>query len=109
VVEDSEKISRNKTCYDPFPPDSINFGAEQREQTGVEKKYEQEQRVDVEAAARILEEKLERFGVHGTVAAIKQGPAVTLFEYQPAIDTKLSKIVSLEDDLALALQFTKKK
>ena len=54
--------------------------------------------------ARILEEKLERFGVSGQVVSIKRGPVVTLFEYAPAIDTKISKILSLEDDLALALQ-----
>jgi S-DNA-T family DNA segregation ATPase FtsK/SpoIIIE len=62
--------------------------------------------LDKELAERadILEEKLERFGISGTVSAIKQGPVVTLFEYKPAIDSKISKIVALEDDLALALQ-----
>ena len=57
-----------------------------------------------EVNARILQEKLERFGVFGTVVSIKRGPVVTLYEYQPHIDTKLSKIIALEDDLALALQ-----
>lgn len=59
---------------------------------------------ELEARAKILEEKLECFGVAGAVTAIKRGPVVTLFEYQPAIDTKVSKIVALEDDLAMALQ-----
>ncbi len=54
--------------------------------------------------AKILEEKLERFGVSGQVVSIKRGPVVTLFEYEPNIDTKISKILALEDDLALALQ-----
>ncbi|MEX2437860.1 MAG: DNA translocase FtsK, partial [Candidatus Babeliales bacterium] len=44
------------------------------------------------------------FGIAGSVVAIKHGPVVTLFEYEPAINTKLSKIMALEDDLALALQ-----
>src|SRR5690606_22467176 len=39
----------------------------------------------------------------GEVTAIKRGPVVTLFEYQPEADTKLSKIIALEDDLAMAL------
>jgi len=56
--------------------------------------------------ARVLEEKLSCFGVHGKVVAIRPGPVVTLYEYEPAIDTKLSKIIALEDDLALALQAT---
>ncbi len=59
---------------------------------------------ELESRARILEEKLERFGISGKVVAIKRGPVVTLFEYQPQIDTKLSKIIALEDDLAMALQ-----
>lgn len=54
--------------------------------------------------AKILEEKLERFGVYGTVSDIKIGPVVTLFEYQPDIDAKVSKILALQDDLALALE-----
>ncbi len=58
----------------------------------------------LEQDARILEEKLEHFGVSGSVVSIKRGPVVTLYEYQPAIDTKISKIVALEDDLALALR-----
>lgn len=69
-----------------------------------EKREDQEYKKDLEERARILEEKLERFGVYGQVVSIKSGPVVTLFEYQPDIDTKISKILALEDDLALALQ-----
>lgn len=54
--------------------------------------------------AQLLEQKLDRFGVSGKVVSIKRGPVVTLFEYQPNIDSKISKITALEDDLALALQ-----
>jgi DNA segregation ATPase FtsK/SpoIIIE, S-DNA-T family len=59
---------------------------------------------ELQKSATILEEKLERFGVSGKVQSIKRGPVVTLFEYQPAIDSKISKIIALEDDLAMALQ-----
>jgi len=59
---------------------------------------------DLQKSATILEEKLERFGVSGKVQSIKRGPVVTLFEYQPDIDSKISKIIALEDDLAMALQ-----
>ncbi|GMU18910.1 MAG: hypothetical protein AMXMBFR12_01020 [Candidatus Babeliales bacterium] len=61
---------------------------------------------ELEKRAITLQEKLERFDVFGKVTAIKRGPVVTLFEYQPHIDTKISKIIALEDDLALALQAT---
>jgi S-DNA-T family DNA segregation ATPase FtsK/SpoIIIE len=59
---------------------------------------------ELQKSATILEEKLERFGVCGKVQSIKRGPVVTLFEYQPDIDSKISKIIALEDDLAMALQ-----
>lgn len=59
---------------------------------------------ECEARAQLLQEKLARFGIKGIVVAIKHGPVVTLFEYQPDIDAKLSKIVALEDDLAMALK-----
>ena len=53
--------------------------------------------------ARKVEEKLEHFGVNGKIVSIKPGPVVTLFEYKPEIDSKISKIIGLEDDLAMAL------
>ena len=59
---------------------------------------------ELQERAYVLQDKLKRFGVAGEVVAIKRGPVVTLFEYQPDVDTKLSKIIVLEDDLAMALQ-----
>ena len=54
--------------------------------------------------AQVLINKLKRFGILGQVSAIKPGPVITLFEFTPAEDAKISKIVALEHDLALALQ-----
>lgn len=54
--------------------------------------------------AKLLEEKLARFGIRGKVTDIRPGPVVTLYEYEPEVDAKISKIVALEDDLTLALQ-----
>jgi DNA segregation ATPase FtsK/SpoIIIE, S-DNA-T family len=59
---------------------------------------------DLEKRARVLEDKLEKFGVFGKVKTIEYGPVVTLFEYSPNVDIKISKIMALEDDLALALE-----
>ena len=44
------------------------------------------------------------FGVEGTVEAISPGPVITVFEFQPAPGVKVSQIVNLQDDLALALR-----
>lgn len=70
----------------------------------VDQREDKQFQKELEDRARILTEKLERFGVYGQVISIKSGPVVTLFEYQPAIDTKVSKILALEDDLAMTLQ-----
>ncbi|MDR3646625.1 MAG: DNA translocase FtsK 4TM domain-containing protein [Candidatus Babeliales bacterium] len=59
---------------------------------------------ELEKQAVILEDKLKHFGVHGKITAIAPGPVITLFEYKPNVDTKISKIIALEDDLSMALQ-----
>ena len=54
--------------------------------------------------SRVLEKKLQDFGVEGTVERVRPGPVITLFEFKPAPGIKINRIVSLEDDLALAMQ-----
>jgi S-DNA-T family DNA segregation ATPase FtsK/SpoIIIE len=53
--------------------------------------------------ARLIEETLSSFKVEAQVKAVNTGPAVTQFELQPAVGVKVSKITTLEKDLALAL------
>ncbi|ABW68389.1 DNA translocase FtsK [Desulfosudis oleivorans] len=54
--------------------------------------------------AKLLEKKLEDFGISGEVTEISPGPVVTTFEYRPAPGVKINRIVNLSDDLALALR-----
>jgi len=56
------------------------------------------------ANAKILEKRLEDFGVEGKVTEVRPGPVITMFEYEPAPGVKINKIVNLSDDLALALR-----
>ncbi len=58
---------------------------------------------EIKMKARLLTEKLAQFSVRGEVVGIKPGPAVTMFEFKPAADVKISKITELADDLSLAL------
>jgi hypothetical protein len=51
-----------------------------------------------------LEERLKNFGINGRVVAIRPGPVVTLYEYEPDMDVKISSIIAREDDLAMALK-----
>lgn len=50
-----------------------------------------------------LEKTFESFGVKAKVKKVHLGPAVTKYEVYPDAGVKVSKIVSLSDDLALAL------
>ncbi len=54
--------------------------------------------------AKLLEEKLEDFGVKGRVTEVCPGPVITVYEYEPAAGIKINKITSLADDLALGLK-----
>ncbi len=58
---------------------------------------------DFMQTARKLEATLESFGVRAKVLEVVRGPAVTRYEIQPDIGVKVSRIVSLTDDIALAL------
>ncbi|RKL69054.1 cell division protein FtsK [Salipaludibacillus neizhouensis] len=53
--------------------------------------------------ARKLERTLESFGVDAKVTKVHLGPSVTKYEVYPSTGVKVSKIVNLTDDLALAL------
>lgn len=58
---------------------------------------------DYKQTARKLEATLESFGVRAKVLEVVRGPAVTRYEIQPDIGVKVSRVVSLTDDIALAL------
>ncbi len=58
---------------------------------------------EIQNKARLLVSKLEQFNVKGQVTGIHTGPAVTLFEFKPNVNVKISKITELADDLSLAL------
>lgn len=51
-----------------------------------------------------LLEKLRRFNINGDVVRTYSGPVVTTFEFKPAANIKVSKILNLQDDLAMALR-----
>ena len=58
------------------------------------------------ATARNLMDTLNTFGVKAKVTDISQGPSVTRYELQPEVGVRVNKIVSLSDDLKLALAAT---
>jgi S-DNA-T family DNA segregation ATPase FtsK/SpoIIIE len=60
-------------------------------------------RGDIKGNADTIEKTLESFGITARVVEVNLGPAVTQYALEVALGTKLSKITSLERDLALAL------
>lgn len=57
----------------------------------------------IERNARTIEQTLDAFGVQANVTEVHLGPAVTEYEVLPERGVKVSKIVNLQDDMALAL------
>lgn len=58
---------------------------------------------DIDANSHKLIEVLASFGVQAKMLDVSVGPTVTRYELQPAAGVKVSKIVNLQDDLALGL------
>ena len=70
----------------------------------VQQSDQSNERTIVERNMRILERTFASFGLDAKVMPNQMlGPAVTKYEIQPAIGVKVSKIVNLSDDIALAL------
>ena len=59
--------------------------------------------LEIDRKIRELLDKLQRFKIDGDVVRTYTGPLVTTFEFKPAPNVKVSKILSLQDDLAMAL------
>ena len=58
----------------------------------------------LEANSLILQKKLADFGVDGEVVAVRPGPVITMYEFKPAAGVKVRRIVTLADDLSMALR-----
>ncbi len=58
---------------------------------------------DVEKNAEVIERTLRNFGIEVERGEIKTGPSVTQYSFRPAVGIKISRILALQNDLALAL------
>lgn len=59
-------------------------------------------KVDIKNFVLHLETKLSEYGITGKIKHANPGPVVTMYEFEPAPGVKISKVVSLADDIALA-------
>ncbi len=59
---------------------------------------------ELKIQSEVLSKALASFGIDGRVTEVRPGPVVTMYEFEPVPGTKVARIVSLADDLALALK-----
>ncbi|MBN3040699.1 MAG: DNA translocase FtsK [Candidatus Omnitrophica bacterium] len=64
----------------------------------------QETKEDIEANINNLETTFSDFGVEAKVVSVQKGPVVTMYEVSPQSGTKIQRISSLADDIALAMK-----
>jgi len=61
-------------------------------------------REELQENAEVLRRKLQDFEVDGRIVQVSPGPIITSYEFEPAPGVKVSQVVNLSDDLALALK-----
>jgi S-DNA-T family DNA segregation ATPase FtsK/SpoIIIE len=103
IVDTSDQMTMQKAGV-PAPEPAGAFrlpGTELLEPPAFEKVTHDE--ALLKETAKLLEKTLNDYGVTGAVDDIHPGPTVTTFEVAPQAGTKVSKVASLADDLALGL------
>lgn len=95
VLTPTVNTPKNKHDNYKLPPISLLKHGKKASQSGVLSSTAEK--------GKLLENTLKSFGVKAKVINISVGPTVTQFEVQPDVGVKVSKIVSLTDDIALAL------
>lgn len=95
-----EKERQGKLFKQPEPGELPAIGLLDENKQLDKKGYSAE---SLEAMSKLLELKLQDFGIEVEVTAVHPGPVITRFEVQPAPGVKASRITSLGRDLARSL------
>ncbi|QNQ82578.1 DNA translocase FtsK [Lactobacillus sp. PV012] len=107
IIQEAKSKANQSKNDSAQPTASVNHGTYKKPPlTLLEpvKKVDQSQdRELIEKNTQILESTFKSFGVKVNVKKAVIGPTVTRYEVQPAVGVKVSRIVNLADDLALAL------
>lgn len=86
--------SQYPTAQKPFTPPPLSLLEHDKGKPGVG---------DIKANSNIIKRTLQNFGITVEMDEISIGPSVTRYALKPAEGVKLSRIVGLQNDLALAL------
>jgi S-DNA-T family DNA segregation ATPase FtsK/SpoIIIE len=97
LLEDIELGKTEKPKDFELPPSSFFQPAPKEKKSKVSENFIDQKIAD-------LLDKLSMFKIEGDVVRTYTGPVVTTFEFKPAPNVKVSKILNLQDDLAMALK-----
>ncbi|HSR03220.1 MAG TPA: DNA translocase FtsK [Proteiniclasticum sp.] len=103
VVDDSGKIEGSQIGLDELAKPLYEFPEIALLKQNIKGMLANEDRNEIIENAKKLEDTLMSFGVEARVINVSKGPSVTRYELQPKAGVKVSRIVNLSDDIALAL------
>lgn len=95
VVQEKINFEREKVTY-KLPPLSFLETSDQRD-IGIDKET-------LIKNSLLVEKKLADFGILGKITNVRPGPLITMYEFEPDSGIKVSRIMALTDDLAMALR-----
>ncbi len=104
VVEAEVDFDERKTETDENVIEEIDYVFPSVELLDVHRESENVNDDELKANAELLRAKLSDFSVEIDSVSVTPGPVVTLYELVPAAGVKISRIESLQDDIALALK-----
>ncbi len=100
-----ERIEEKPATFDfigdrdsKIPPISLMQNAE------IQKDLQRADKQTLLANATLIEKKLMDFGIKGKVIGINPGPVITMYEFEPASGIKVGRILTLSEDLTMALK-----
>ena len=105
-----EELEENKKLLDEIElgktekPKDFELPSPNFFQTAPKEKKSKISEAQIDRKIADLLEKLLMFKIEGDVVRTYTGPVVTTFEFKPAPNVKVSKILNLQDDLAMALK-----
>lgn len=104
-VKIQEAVHEKEVDYDALVRDSLaKYQFPSSDLLNIDPMESKVSKEELLANARLLEKTLSHFGVKATVKKVVEGPVITLYAVQPAEGVKINQIVSLTDDLALAMR-----
>ncbi|MCX7991161.1 MAG: DNA translocase FtsK 4TM domain-containing protein [Proteobacteria bacterium] len=89
------RLSSDMSKYDLPPISILNINKE---------KYFGPTEAEIKENITLIEDCLKYFDVKGKISEVHPGPLITMYEFIPEPGTKINKIVSLENELSMALK-----